>query len=383
MCRADRAWASGFSRSRRQNELRGGLSAERQAGNRTLCASWWASCRAGCIALISWMDRGRIDRQTRPFNRSVLSTLRIGGIDRRCEADASPRRRGRRAGASSLRSLCRTPGDDADALGQRGTLAAFQLAMGAKMIAALARRPPAALPDLSPRSPLEEILNAARWAPSGDNAQPWRFEVRGESGDRAFGGAGCAQDLSISRRRVRRCWRVARCWRVYGSRRVRGAGGWSGTLKRWINRPRKQRITVDFMPADDVEPDRLFSQLHLRSVNRRAYRARRLTVAEKSALAQTLGDELTIDWLKSTGSRWNIARLGGLATDIRLRSPEAFVVHRQVIDWARPFSPDGLPARGHRSREGEPAIDELGDEGLVADAAHQSGNGYFFTESSA
>ena len=26
---------------------------------------------------------------------------------------------------------------------------------------------------------LEDILDQARWAPSGDNTQPWRFEVRG------------------------------------------------------------------------------------------------------------------------------------------------------------------------------------------------------------
>ena len=25
---------------------------------------------------------------------------------------------------------------------------------------------------------LENILDQARWAPSGDNNQPWRFEVR-------------------------------------------------------------------------------------------------------------------------------------------------------------------------------------------------------------
>ena len=32
--------------------------------------------------------------------------------------------------------------------------------------------------DLSPA--IERILDAARWAPSGDNAQPWRFEVRSD-----------------------------------------------------------------------------------------------------------------------------------------------------------------------------------------------------------
>jgi nitroreductase len=26
----------------------------------------------------------------------------------------------------------------------------------------------------------EQILDLARWAPSGDNTQPWRFEIKGE-----------------------------------------------------------------------------------------------------------------------------------------------------------------------------------------------------------
>ena len=26
-------------------------------------------------------------------------------------------------------------------------------------------------------SPIEQILDTARWAPSGDNTQPWRFEI--------------------------------------------------------------------------------------------------------------------------------------------------------------------------------------------------------------
>jgi nitroreductase len=31
----------------------------------------------------------------------------------------------------------------------------------------------------SGRRLIESILDEARWAPSGDNTQPWRFELRG------------------------------------------------------------------------------------------------------------------------------------------------------------------------------------------------------------
>ena len=30
---------------------------------------------------------------------------------------------------------------------------------------------------MNPASAIEQILELARWAPSGDNTQPWRFEI--------------------------------------------------------------------------------------------------------------------------------------------------------------------------------------------------------------
>ena len=105
------------------------------------------------------------------------------------------------------------------------------------------------------------------------------------------------------------------------------------------------QIVVDFLAAPDLEPDPLFAALHLRSVNRGAYRRRPLSMLEKSALLASVAEDLEIDWFETAGERWKIARLGGMATDIRLRAPEAFAVHQQVIDWNRAFSPTGLPSR--------------------------------------
>ncbi len=48
---------------------------------------------------------------------------------------------------------------------------------------------------------------------------------------------------------------------------------------------------------------------------------------------------------QSLPARWQFVRLSALATDIRLRTPEAFEVHRRVIDWQRAHSPQGIPAR--------------------------------------
>jgi len=102
-------------------------------------------------------------------------------------------------------------------------------------------------------------------------------------------------------------------------------------------------ITVRFSPFDGpVDP--LFSYLTLRSVDRRPYRTRALAASEIQILEQTLGSSLTIEWHRGLAMRWKLACLSARATAIRLRIPEAFAIHREIIDWERPHSPTGIPA---------------------------------------
>ena len=227
--------------------------------------------------------------------------------------------------------------------GNAGPLQRLKIAIGAKTIAKLAQRPAPPPLDLSPRSPLEEILHAARWAPSGDNQQPWRFEITGEDSvvvhlaaqdpDNPYeyrdgepillAGGGLLESLRIAAT----AWGRHMQWRCVGSDHAAGP----------------HRIAVDFMPREGIEPDPLHAQLHLRSVDRQAYRTRKLTDFQKAALSEAAGPTLTVEWHEHLSARWKMARLSGLATDIRLRMPEAFEVHQKVIDWDRAFSPDKMP----------------------------------------
>ena len=61
--------------------------------------------------------------------------------------------------------------------GNAGPVQRLKLALGRRMFTQLAERPPSTQVSHLVETPLEEILNAARWAPSGDNRQPWRFEL--------------------------------------------------------------------------------------------------------------------------------------------------------------------------------------------------------------
>lgn len=201
------------------------------------------------------------------------------------------------------------------------------------------REPEAAYPATT----LQEILDFARWAPSGDNAQPWRFEALGpdaltvhipddsahnvyeyRGGEPTLISAGILLEtlrLGASRFQRRMAWR-------YDGRGERG-----------------HRLLVHFIPEDDVRPDPLSAYVAERSVNRWPYRMTPLSAEAKAALERTLGPGLRLSWHESAHARWAIARLNGRASDIRLRIPEAYSVHQQIIDWTRDRSPTGIPAR--------------------------------------
>jgi molybdopterin/thiamine biosynthesis adenylyltransferase/nitroreductase len=195
----------------------------------------------------------------------------------------------------------------------------------------------------APASDLEEIIDAARWAPSGDNAQPWRFRILGEDrirvtvsnesgrnvyeyrdGEPTLISAGIL--LETLRLAASRFGRDA-AWR-YAGRDDAGNYG----------------IEVDVPARANSESDPLLAYVPVRSVNRWPYRLGRLRTEHKQALEAALGPDVAIRWHERLSARWRIARLNGRATDIRLRIPETFPIHQRVIDWERKFSPAGIPA---------------------------------------
>ena len=191
----------------------------------------------------------------------------------------------------------------------------------------------------SPHTDLEAIVERARWAPSGDNAQPWRFEllepdtlqIRAHEAGDVYDFAGRPSRLSLGF--------LLESVRLAASERGRGCG-WS-----WHDEgDGGHRLEVNLAREEAREAEPLGRFLAARSVDRGRYRMARLGGARKAALAGCLDEGLTLHWLEEPGARWRVARLNAAATDIRLRIPEAFEVHRRILDWERSFSPEGVPA---------------------------------------
>ena len=189
---------------------------------------------------------------------------------------------------------------------------------------------------------LERILDAAHWAPSGDNAQPWTFAVQDDThfdvlvriepgnvyeyrgGEPTLISAGTLlENITVA---------AAAC----GHRAHWQYQGQTGNT---------HRISIALQNDPSMGENPLMAEIQRRSVDRRPYRLQGLTAEDRSALAQAVGPEFSVEWHASLAERRKIAGLTRLATDIRLRIPETFDIHNKIVDWKETYSPHAIPSR--------------------------------------
>ncbi|MFC0385102.1 ThiF family adenylyltransferase [Muricoccus vinaceus] len=224
---------------------------------------------------------------------------------------------------------------------RRGNAAPAQrlkIAIARRQFGAMLRAP---RPPEPPAGVLESILEAGRWAPSGDNVQPWRFEQRGPDAVRvSFDAHDPGNPYEY------RGGEPSRLSAGMLLEALRIAGTTHGRVMEGQLDESAGRLVADlrFPAARGVEPDPLYALLPLRSVDRRAYRRRPLLARERASLEAALGPNLILRWHEDDRDRMAFARLGGLATRFRLRLPEAHAIHRSAIDWAPGHSATGIPA---------------------------------------
>ncbi|WP_043836030.1 ThiF family adenylyltransferase [Muricoccus aerilatus] len=214
----------------------------------------------------------------------------------------------------------------------------LKLAVARRQFAAMLRAP---RPPEPPATPMEAILEAARWAPSGDNVQPWRFEILGEDAVRVrFDPHDPANPYEYRGGEPS----VLSAGMMLEALRI--AATMQGRLMEGRLDESTGRLVAElrFPVAAGVEPDSLYALLPLRSVDRRPYRRRPLLPRERAALEAALGPGLELRWHENDAGRLAFARLGAMATRFRLRLPGAHAVHRSAIDWAPGNSRTGIPA---------------------------------------
>lgn len=194
---------------------------------------------------------------------------------------------------------------------------------------------------MSDNDSLRRILDLGRWAPSGDNTQPWRFEIVDDDRVMVHGfdtRDHCVYDLDgrpsqISLGALLETLSIAA-----------SAYGRSMVAQRLAGLPdTTPTFDVRFDASAAVTRDALVDSIQKRTVQRRAMKTRPLTTSEKAELERSVAPRFRIHWIEGFARKWNAAALMFANAKVRLTMPEAYEVHRSIIEWDAKFSEDRIP----------------------------------------
>ena len=192
-------------------------------------------------------------------------------------------------------------------------------------------------------SPIERVLNAARWAPSGDNSQAWQFEITKDNAAVVHGfdtRERCIYDLRGNASQLA-------IGAMLETLEISATGiGHRAQISRRTQEP-DSRPTYDVeLTADPaVKSSPLVPYIQVRTVQRKFYRTTRLSEREKATLQNAVGDAYSVRWLESFAERWAIAQLLLANAKLRMVTPEALKTHQDAIEWHATYSIDRVPDR--------------------------------------
>lgn len=215
------------------------------------------------------------------------------------------------------------------------------LAIGRKVF--LSKPPPLLHGPSSSTEPLRHVMDRARWAPSGDNTQCWRFELTGPlemkvlandtRRDVVYDKNGAASNLAHGALLETLHLAAAQI----GYRAVFSPPDRSD--------PERPVYGVRLQKDDAIQPDPLAAFIETRRVQRRPMKTQRLDAATRKTLEMALPAGYQVFWIESAADRWRVARLMFSNAYTRLIMKEGYEVHRKVIDWGKSFSEDKIPEK--------------------------------------
>ena len=191
------------------------------------------------------------------------------------------------------------------------------------------------------RETLARILDLARWAPSGDNTQPWRFEIVGDLHLRVHG--------SDTRDHILYDFDGHPSHIAHGAllETMRIAATLHGLRSSWTAHSagahRSPVYDIRFVADPTLAKDPLADCIEKRTVQRRPMQTTPLSDTQRSALVAAAGPQFSLQLFESGAERRKVAWLLWKSAKIRLTCPEAYPVHKEIIEWRAQFSKDRIP----------------------------------------
>lgn len=187
---------------------------------------------------------------------------------------------------------------------------------------------------------IREILHLARWAPSGDNTQPWRFEIVDAQRFIIHGfdtRDHCVYDLDGHPSQISLGALIENI--IIAA----SAHGLRADYSRRLNLPETQpTFDVTLIADTKVSASPLLPFIATRSVQRRPLDKTPLSATQKSIIEAAVGEDYYVQWIEGD-QRKQAAKLMFNNAKLRLTMPEAFEVHRSIIDWDKQYSEDKVP----------------------------------------
>jgi molybdopterin/thiamine biosynthesis adenylyltransferase len=205
----------------------------------------------------------------------------------------------------------------------------------------MSRSGPSVAREVRRARPIERILDKARWAPSGDNDQPWKFEIIDEhhlvihgSDTRQW----CVYDLDGTSSQIALGALLETLCIAASAEGMRAE-----PVLRADSPEQAPLIDVALIPDASVFADPLLPFIRTRVTQRLPLTTRPLADRQKQALENAVGSGFRVLWLEGGVARRRMAKLLFHNAHIRLTTPEAFEVHRQNIEWGVRYSEDRIP----------------------------------------
>lgn len=185
------------------------------------------------------------------------------------------------------------------------------------------------------------ILDRARWAPSGDNTQPWRFQIIADNQLVVHG--------HDTRDEILYDFDGHASHMAHGAllETMRIAASAEGVAMEWRARAdaecRNIEYFVSFSEAPELSADPLSPYIETRTVQRRPMRVKPLSATQRQALLDAPGDRYIVQFFECFSERKKVAKLLWNNAYIRLTCPEAFPIHQSIIEWGARYSKDRIP----------------------------------------
>ena len=190
------------------------------------------------------------------------------------------------------------------------------------------------------KNDIEAILDYAKWTPSGDNSQPWQFEIKSESEfNFHLENEGSVYDFD-SKPSIMTIGFFIESFRVAASH-----FGYNITWSYNRLNDKKHLVNLHLIKSAEIKEDSLFPFIKIRNTNRNPYTLKPLTAKQKAILEESLGENLKIRWFESFSQRFQLTEISAYATFIRLSIKETCATHQHIVDYKNAYSPDKIPIK--------------------------------------